>query len=351
MPCGIDDQGKEITTTRMTQETNTTVEHTRKLSRGTNRSVHVYLASIAAFSLLSGLNAQIFTGDFGVAANASVAVGYPSTGPGSLGNEASTVLSDFPAAIPNGHVITAGVSANQSGTDSSGVFGLVHASLNFLAQPGLLLGTAQASAESSTPKLSGDFLHAGAAAGLNGASQADFWDTVTFLNPNLPLGATLTYRAVLDLRTSVNNAGQGGALAVANFGVGFNGSGLQLHATDYSSSYGSPSIHDAPVEFTVANGAGANLKGYLQMHADAHANGAPPTAFVSSSAGVDAANSQLMYGAYFEFEAVTPDSVVESASGHNYLAVPEPGSSASMAGALSLCGALIWRRYRRIARF
>ena len=121
------------------------------------------------------------------------------------------------------------------------------------------------------------------------------------------------------------------------------------HASDYSSSVGFPSVHDAPVEFTVPNGTLGSISGYLQMHTDAKANGAPPTTSTSSISSVDAATTNLGYGAYFWFEPVTPDSVVDSASGHDHLAVPEPGASASMAGAFSLCGVLLCRCHRRTA--
>ncbi|HTI73332.1 MAG TPA: hypothetical protein VMF06_25390 [Candidatus Limnocylindria bacterium] len=282
----------------------------------------------------SHASAQIFTGDYGVAANASVVLFYPSAVPGNQGQSGS---SDNPAPVPFGHIITAGVDANQSGTDGNGVMGLSHASVHFTAQPGLLLGTAQASAESTAPP--GNFPHGGAVAGSNGASQEDFWDTVTFFNSHLPLGASLTYRARLDLVSSISPGGQGGALAGANFGLRFDNFGIQIHAADYSPSIGFVSAHDAPVIFSVPNGAGAFISGYLQLHADAQANGGPPVQFVSSSNGVSVSPDPF-FGAFYTFEAITPDSVVDSASGHDYLAVPEPGLAGTVVATAVLLGAL-----------
>ena len=291
-------------------------------------------ASVLLLLTAGTASAQLFS----VQADLSGSVTFPDDSPSSIGNENGASASVTTGQLSQFSTSTT-LSLSRGGTDFNGTVGSGTIGGSVEVQPGLIHAQVGASADSHAA--TSGFPHANASLQFGAGPVGRFTDQITFGNAGLPFGSKLQVRIVLDVDWSESFSGSTGGGATYNATVGANGS-FGLGGVGNTSVYllrqtggvptGSPTASEV---YNVFGGVAYDLSGQFTVFA-ATGVGGGTTDPVSSSASSEAR-------AHFRFEAVTPGTTGVSASGADYMAVPEPATTGAFAGS----GLVAWLLLRR----
>ena len=276
-----------------------------------------------------------------VSVTVSGSLGHPDMVPGNL---SSASYSNSQGPIP-GDSLSGFLAKDGSGSTADSVSGESSFTVSASASPGLLLASGSIHAQCTPNPTLSPFVDGFASI----FAQANFSDTVTVYNPSLALSAPVQVRMSLNLAwggtgfLEDNRYATSGSSAEMHFGG--NGSDIGVIDARYLLD-GIPgdTVANAGGFFllTVPNGLTQNVSGQLQITDQTGLRGVSTVTITGDS------DSNVLFpeGARFSLDGVLPGTQITAGSGHDYSAVPEPGSYA-VAGGLLLAGWGLARRCRR----